>query len=48
MVGDSLAADIAGANAVGIDSVFFNRTGMQKSSAATYTIFSLSELLQIL
>lgn len=52
MVGDSLTSDIQGANNAGIDSVWFNPTGEQKSlssvsAQSTYTIGNLLELLSL-
>ncbi|WP_433359789.1 HAD family hydrolase [Actinoplanes sp. CA-142083] len=45
-VGDSLRADVAGANAAGIRSVWVNRRGLPaaEGAAATYVIADLSEL----
>jgi putative hydrolase of the HAD superfamily len=48
MIGDSLEIDIAGAASVGMDSVHVNHLTREKNSAATYTIFHLEELEQIL
>ena len=50
MVGDSLASDIAGANAAGMDCVWFNRRGepLPPACRVTAVITRLKELLQIL
>lgn len=48
MIGDSLDIDIAGAASVGMDSVYVNHLSQEKDAAATYTIFHLEELEQLL
>lgn len=48
MIGDSLDIDIAGASGVGMDSVHVNHLDQEKSKAATYTVFHLEELEQLL
>ena len=50
MVGDSLSSDIAGANAIGIDSCWLNRAGRENKSThtPTYEIRRLTELLSLL
>ncbi len=50
MIGDSLSSDIAGANAVGMDSCWFNPKGMALTGGVIpkYQISSLQELLTIL
>ncbi|CAM4207597.1 HAD family hydrolase [Paenibacillus tarimensis] len=50
MVGDKLTTDIKGANTVGMDSVWVNRHGMQRSDEIIpkYEIKHLHELLDIL
>ena len=48
MVGDNLIADIRGANAVNIDSVFFNPGKVQHKEKVAYEIHGLKELLDIL
>lgn len=47
MVGDSLTTDIAGASGVGMDSIWFNRTGtaLPAGSSPVAQIAALSELL---
>lgn len=44
MIGDSLDADIAGAQAFGMDQVFFNPERIAHEAAPTYEIACLSEL----
>lgn len=49
IIGDSLSADIAGGNNAGIDSCWFNATGMKNEAEAvvpTYEISTLYELRQ--
>lgn len=48
MIGDSLEIDIAGAAAVGMDSVHVNHLSKEKDASATYTVFHLEELKQML
>lgn len=48
MVGDSPDIDIAGAASVGMDSVYVNHVSAEKDPVATYTIFHLEELEQLL
>jgi len=48
MIGDSLEADIVGAQNVGIDQVYFNPTENSHSTILTYEIKSLAELKNIL
>lgn len=48
MIGDSPDIDIAGAVSVGMDSVHVNHLSKEKCPQATYTIFHLEELEQIL
>ncbi|MDH5366059.1 MAG: HAD family hydrolase, partial [Cyclobacteriaceae bacterium] len=48
MIGDNLKTDIAGANNVGMDSVYFNPSGYAKPHKANFEIKALSELLDIL
>lgn len=49
MVGDSLTSDIAGAAGFGIDTCWFNPTGIESAGGArpTYTISRLAELIPI-
>ena len=49
-VGDSLTADVAGAEALGIDSAWINRSGRPFSTGPTptHTASTLSELLPLL
>jgi 2-haloacid dehalogenase len=49
MIGDNLGSDIAGANGVCMDSVWFNPGGKQPEAdiAATHTVSRLSELLEL-
>lgn len=50
MIGDSLTADIAGGNAAGIDTVWYNPHGLENTSPAspTYIISTYQELLELL
>lgn len=50
MIGDSLTADIQGANNAGIDSVWYNPEKLANTSPAkpTYTVSTYSELLSLL
>lgn len=50
MIGDSLTADIAGGNAAGIDTVWYNPDHKENTSQAlpTYEVFDYQELLAIL
>lgn len=50
MIGDSLSSDVAGANAVGMDSVWVNFSGKQNGTAhrPTYEVQSLWELTELL
>lgn len=49
-VGDSLTADVAGAEALGLDTAWINRSGrrLPQGCAATFTATSLAELLVVL
>lgn len=49
MIGDSISSDIAGANAVGIDSclVDFEKNYLEKSVNATYIVNSLEEIITV-
>ncbi len=48
VVGDSLSSDIAGGQAYGVDTCFFNPSGKGHSAKPTYEIRSLPEILDIL
>lgn len=50
MIGDSLTADIQGANQAGIDSIWYNPEHLVNTSSAvpTYTVSSYQELLYLL
>jgi len=48
MIGDNVVADIGGAQAASIDSVFFNPENRAHNHGATHEIASLNELLRIL
>ena len=50
MIGDSLTADIAGGNAAGIDTVWYNPNHKENTSLAvpTYEVSDYQELLAIL
>jgi putative hydrolase of the HAD superfamily len=47
MIGDTPDVDIAGAREAGIDQVYVNHTGRIESVDATYTVYSLKELMKI-
>lgn len=48
LMGDSLSADIAAANAAGIHSIYFCRRGGMQKNDATYTVTSHREALKLL
>jgi YjjG family noncanonical pyrimidine nucleotidase len=48
MIGDNLLTDIAGARSAGIDTVFFNPTGLVHTEKVTYEIKSLTQLRELL
>ncbi|CAK9249931.1 unnamed protein product [Sphagnum jensenii] len=48
MIGDNMQTDIAGAQSVGMDQVFFNPQGLKTRDKATYEIRELKELRNIL
>ncbi len=48
MVGDNLGTDIAGARSAGIDTVYFNPTGLPHTEKVTFEIKSLHELRTLL
>ncbi|QNF35822.1 noncanonical pyrimidine nucleotidase, YjjG family [Adhaeribacter swui] len=48
MIGDSLEADILGAQNVGIDQIFFNPDKKRHHQQVTYEISCLSELMRVL
>lgn len=47
MVGDSLSSDIAGGQAYGVDTCFYNPTGLRHKARPTYEIRTLPEILEI-
>ena len=47
MIGDSIDVDIQGAINAGIDQVHVNHLNKEKTSIATYTVFSLKEMYDI-
>jgi len=47
MIGDTPDVDILGAQEAGIDQVYVNHTGNTEPVNATYTVFSLKELMKI-
>ena len=47
MIGDTPEADILGARQSGIDQVYVNHTGNTEPVDATYTVYSLKELMDI-
>jgi putative hydrolase of the HAD superfamily len=48
MIGDDLENDILGAQKWGIDQVFFNPNRQKVSAKATFEIYSLQQLQEIL
>jgi len=47
MIGDTPEVDILGAREAGFDQVYINHTGNQEPVEATYTVYSLKELMNI-
>jgi putative hydrolase of the HAD superfamily len=47
MIGDTPDVDILGARDAGIDQVYVNHTGNEEAVEATYTVYSLKELMEI-
>ncbi len=47
MIGDTPDVDILGASGAGIDQVYVNHTGSKEPVNATYTVYSLRELMEI-
>lgn len=47
MIGDTPDVDILGASGAGIDQVYVNHTGSKETVNATYTVYSLRELMEI-
>jgi putative hydrolase of the HAD superfamily len=47
MIGDTPEVDILGAQEAGIDQVYVNHTGNKEPVKATYTVYSLKELMNI-
>jgi len=47
MIGDTPEVDILGAREAGFDQVYINHTGNHEPVNATYTVFSLKELMEI-
>jgi putative hydrolase of the HAD superfamily len=47
MIGDTPDVDILGAREAGIDQVYVNHTGSDEPVKATYTVYSLKELMKI-
>jgi putative hydrolase of the HAD superfamily len=48
MIGDNTEADIAGAVSAGMDAVLVNHVGIEVPQHATYTVYHLKELENIL
>ena len=48
MIGDNLQTDIIGANRAGLDTILFNRWGIEPSSVPTYTVETLRDIMKIL
>jgi putative hydrolase of the HAD superfamily len=47
MIGDTPEVDVLGAREAGIDQIYVNHTGNQEAVKATYTVYSLKELMGI-
>ena len=47
MIGDTPDVDILGASEAGIDQVYVNHTGSKEPVEATFTVYSLKELMRI-
>jgi putative hydrolase of the HAD superfamily len=47
MIGDTPDVDILGAREAGIDQIYVNHTGSDEPVDATYTVYSLKELMNI-
>ena len=47
MIGDTPEVDILGAREAGIDQVYVNHTGNNEPVDATFTVYSLKELMEI-
>lgn len=47
IIGDNLESEIKAGNVLGLTTVYFNKHNTDKSSISTYTIHSLSELINI-
>ncbi len=48
MIGDNLQTDIMGANRAGLDTILFNRWGIEPSSVPTHTVETLRDIMKIL
>ena len=48
MIGDNLQTDIMGANRAGLDTILFNRWGIDPSPVPTYTVETLRDIMKIL
>ena len=48
MIGDNLQTDIMGANRAGLDTILFNRWGIEPSSVPTYMVETLRDIMKIL
>lgn len=48
MIGDNLQTDIMGARHAGLDTILFNRWGVEPSSVPTHTVATLREIKEIL
>ena len=48
MIGDNLQTDILGARNAGLDTIFFNRWGLEPSDFPTYTVDALRDIIHIL
>ena len=48
MIGDNLQTDIMGANRAGLDTILFNRWGIDPSPVPTHTVETLRDIMKIL
>jgi 2-haloacid dehalogenase len=48
VVGDSLSSDIAGGQAYGVDTCYFNPSGSKHTARPSYEIQALPEILEII
>ena len=48
MIGDNLQTDIVGASQAGLDTILFNRWGIEPSEVPTHTVETLQDIMKIL